>query len=199
MPPNLETEDERQRRVIEHFRADSRTLCGADLLETFFEDLRSVVHDRLGQIEKERRAAPNARPPAKELLQVYMIYDRRDELHVAAWADSLFEKGLEVVRPVFEGDEAEIRDYHDENLRTCDAALIFYGAANECWLRRKLRELQKSAGYGRSKPAPLVGIALTAPRTGEKERFRTHEAMVIPQFEGFSPECLEPFMARLEG
>lgn len=198
IPPNLQMEDERQRKVIQHFRSDSRTLNGADLLETFFEDLRTVVHDRLKQIEKQGRDTRSGSIQPREVRQVYMIYDRRDEEQVTAWADFLFEKGLEVVRPVFEGDEAEIRDYHDENLRTCDAALIFYGAANECWLRRKLRELQKSAGYGRSKPAPVVSIALTAPRTNDKERFRTHEAMVIPQFEGLSPERLQPFIAQLQ-
>ena len=31
----------------------------------------------------------------------------------------------------------------------CDGVLIYYGAGNEMWLRRKLREVQKSAGYGR--------------------------------------------------
>ena len=63
------------------------------------------------------------------------------------WADFLF-KEFEVIPPVFEGDEAEVRAYHEENLSTRDAIVIFYGAANDIWLRRKLREIQKSAGYG---------------------------------------------------
>jgi hypothetical protein len=75
--------------------------------------------------------------------------------------------------------------------------LIFYGSTNECWLRRKLREVQKSPGYGRTKPAPVVGIALAPPRTPDKERFRTHEAMVIPQFDGFSPDALQQFISSL--
>jgi hypothetical protein len=58
--------------------------------------------------------------------------------------------------------------------------------------------LQKSAGYGRIKPAPVVGISLIAPKTADKERFRTHEAIVIPQFEGFSPEPLRQFVSRLQ-
>jgi hypothetical protein len=102
-----------------------------------------------------------------------------------------------VIRPVFEGDEAEIRAYHDENLRTADGIVIFYGAGNECWLRRKLREVQKSAGYGRTKPNPDVGICLIAPRTPEKERFRTHEATLIPQWDGLSIDAWQPFISRL--
>ena len=82
--------------------------------------------------------------------------------------------------------------------RTCapaTACLIFYGAGNELWLRRKLREMQKSAGYGRTKPAPLVWRCLIAPHTPEKERFRTHEAIVVPQWDGVALDSLRPFVA----
>ena len=54
--------------------------------------------------------------------------------------------------------------------------LIFYGAGNELWLRRKLREVQKSAGYGR-KPPHAGGRHLRGPAdVPAKARFRTHEA-----------------------
>jgi len=102
-----------------------------------------------------------------------------------------------VIRPVFDGDEAEVREYHEENLRTCHGALIFYGAGNEVWLRRKLRELQKSAGYGRVGRQPVVGVCLIAPKTPDKEGFRTHEAMLLEQWDGLSPDALQPFITRL--
>jgi len=198
IPPGLQVDDDRQRRVIERFRMDPRTLNGADLLETFLEDLKTVIHNRLRQAEKPPQHTQIPVAAGENLCRVYLICDQRDFEVTSAWADFLFEQRVEVIRPVFEGDEAEIRDYHEENLRTCDGALMFYGSANECWLRRKLRELQKSAGYGRTKPAPVVGITLIPPRTAEKERFRTHEAMVISQFDGFSPEPLRQFVSRLQ-
>ena len=77
--------------------------------------------------------------------------------------------------------------------------MIFYGAANELWLRRKFRELQKIAGYGRTKPAPVVAVCLLPPKTPEKERFRTHEAIVVPQWDGLSPDPWQPIIARLKG
>jgi hypothetical protein len=136
-------------------------------------------------------AAPSSSP------QLYLVYDKKDAEAILPCADLLF-KDFEVIHPVFDGDEAEVRQYHEENLRSCDGALIFYGAGNECWLRRKLREIQKSAGYGRTKPAPVVGILLIAPKTPEKERFRTHEALVIPQWDGFSPDPLQPFVSSVK-
>jgi hypothetical protein len=197
IPPGLQIEDERQRRLVEQLRLDPRMQKGADLLETSLEDLRTVIHDRLKRNEKKAAGPAPTVPVGKSLAQLYLIYDQRDGNEVSPWADFLFEHGFEVIQPVFEGDEAEVREYHEENLRSCDGALILYGAASECWLRRKLREVQKSAGYGRTKASPVVGIALIPPKTAEKERFRTHEAIIIPQLTGFSPDSLQPFISRL--
>lgn len=207
IPPGLQVQDERQRKVIEQLRMDPRTQKGADLLETFLEDLRTVIQDRLKEdrLKEASKPAPAPRPPSRSVVagsehaRLYLIYDQRDAAITSPWEDFLFEQELEVIRPVFEGDEAEIREHHEENLRSCDGALIFYGSGNECWLRRKLRELQKSPGYGRSKPIPIVAISLIPPRTSDKERFRSHEALVIPQWDGFSPEPLQPLISSLRG
>jgi hypothetical protein len=203
IPPGLQVEDERQRKVIEHLRMDPRIQNGADLLETFLEDLRTVIHERLKDAQKPAPASAPPRPIAsvvtgREHARLYLIYDQRDALITSPWEDFLFEQKLEILRPVFEGDEAEIREYHEENLRSCDGALILYGSGNECWLRRKLRELQKSPGYGRGKPIPTVAISLIPPRTPDKEHFRTHEALVIPQWDGFSPDPLRPLISSLK-
>jgi TIR domain len=200
IPPGMQVDDERQRTLIEQLRVDPRLLEGADLLETLLEDLRTVIHTKLKKAPEPVPQTPVSATEATAAAthpRLYVIYDRRDADAASTWVDYLFEQNFEVMRPVFEGDEAEIRDYHDDNLRTCDGVLIFYGSSNECWLRRKLREVQKSPGYGRTKPAPVVGVALAPPRTPDKERFRTHEAMVIPQFDGFSPDALQQFISSL--
>jgi hypothetical protein len=136
---------------------------------------------------------------ADGLTRIYCIYDQRDQDAVAPWKDYLFDQGFEVLTPIFEGEEAEIREYHEECLQTCDAVLIHYGAGNECWLRRKLREIQKAAGYGRTKPMRAAAIALAAPASPQKRQFRTHEAMVVPQFEGLSPDSMRPFLLQVRG
>jgi protein kinase-like protein/uncharacterized protein DUF4062 len=202
IPPGLQVEDERQRRVIQRFRMDPRIQQGADLLETFLEDLKSVIHERLITVEKGTPVEQRTDMPifaGSPHARIYLIYDQRDAHMTPPWEDFLFGQKLEVIRPVFEGDEAEIWEYHQENLRSCDGALILFGSGNECWLRRKLRELQKSRGYGRTKPMPAVAISLVPPKTPDKERFRTHEALVISQWDGFSPEPLQPLISRLKG
>jgi hypothetical protein len=198
IPPALQVTDDRQRKVIEALRMDPRVHAGADLLETSLEDLRTVVNAWLrGEPSRTRRGGACARGSASPMPQLYLIYDQRDTAAVTPWSDYLFTH-CEVIHPVFEGDEAEIRAYHEENLCTCQGALIFYGAGNEVWLRRKLRELQKSAGYGRLGGKPNVGVCLIAPRTPDKERFRTHEAVLLEQWDGLAPERLQSFITLLK-
>jgi hypothetical protein len=124
------------------------------------------------------------------------VHDQRDEAAVAPWADLLF-KSFEIVHPLFEGDEREVREAHEEALRQCDGVLLFHGAANEAWLRRKLTEVQKSPGTGRTKPPPHLCVVQAPPRTPAKERFRTHYCPVIPQWDGCDPTTLRPFMDAL--
>ncbi|PYU44342.1 MAG: hypothetical protein DMG54_09505 [Acidobacteria bacterium] len=198
LPSGLHVEDERQRAFVEKLRMDPRIQTGADLLETSVEDLRTVIQDLLKLSQEPVLEASASTTSGRKSAQVYFIYDQRDAGVTSPWADFLFDRGFEVIHPVFEGDEAEIREYHEENLRVCDGVLILYGAANELWVRRKLRELQKSAGYGRTKPAHSVAVSLVTPKTIEKERFRTHDAMLIQQFGDFSPDPLLPFIACLK-
>ncbi len=204
IPAGLEVSDPRQIELIKLLRMDPRFQEGAELMESSLEDLKTVYQERLkpAASPEDPPAALDPAPAAEtqeEVRLLYLMYDKEDSASATAWADFLFDQQLEVMRPSFEGDESELREYHEESLRSCDGALILYGTACECWVRRKLRELQKSAGYGRTKPAPVVAIAQLPPRTSEKESFRTHEAIVIPQMDGLSPEPLLPFIARLRG
>jgi hypothetical protein len=194
IPPGLQIQDERQCKFIARLREDPGLQKGTDLLETPLADLRTVIYTRLTPSPPPK---PVAHPDAAALTQVYLIYDQRDQDSVAPWKDYLFNQGFEVLTPIFEGDESEIREDHEASLQTCDGVLIYYGAGNECWLRRKLREIQKIAGYGRTHPMRAVAIAVAAPACPQKQQLRTHEAMVIPQCEGFSADSLGPFLAQM--
>ena len=196
--PPAKVDDERQLKLVERIRVDPRIKESADLLETYFEDLRTTME---AWLKKDRTPAP---PPALAAAdagaprKLYLLADQRDSAILDPWIDGLFAEGIDVIQPIFEGDEAEVREYHEENLVHCDGVLILYGAANQLWLQRKLRELQKAPGYGRTKPPPPVAICLVGPRTPEKERFRTHEALVAPQWDGFALGPLQLFITQLK-
>jgi hypothetical protein len=195
IPPGLQVDDPRQQQVIARLRADPRGAQDSDLLETPLEDLRTVIHETLER-PAAKAATPRAETPSTAAPSVYFLYDERDTESVSPWADLLFNKGLEVIHPAFKGD---IRAYQEENLRTADAVVIFFGSTDEVWVRRKFSELQKIPGYGRTKPAPAVVVCLLPPQTPEKQRFRTHDATVIAQYDGPSADSWVPLIARLKG
>ena len=197
IPAGMKIEDERQARVIEQFRMDSRLQEGADLLETYLEDLRTVIYDRLHKEPKATTVVASASADEVKPFYIYILYDQRDFAAVKPYADELFDQGFEILHPCFEGGEADLRQYHEENLRICNAALLIFGSVNAAWIRQKLREIQKSVGYGRTEPLPKIAILCVGSSTAEKESFRTHEALVLSDKDGSDVHCLQPFVEKI--
>jgi hypothetical protein len=197
MPGAQQVTDPRQLEVITQVKVDPRIQERADLLETSFEDLRTTVQDWLTR-EPKVAVKPAVASTSGHVPQLYLLADQRDAELIHPWGDALFDQQVEVIRPLFDGDEGEIREYHEENLTLCDGVLIFYGSGTELWLQRKLRELQKAPGFGRTKSRPVVGVALIGARTPEKERFRSHGVHVIAQWDGVTLLDLQPFLVELK-
>jgi hypothetical protein len=196
MPPNLMIADETQRKFIERLETDSRCQAGADILKAPLEDFKTVLHVRLNPPDPPKAERPAPPPGVDSVQRVYVICDQRDVEDTRPLVDCLFER-FEVILPVFEGDESQVRREHEANLADCDAVIIYYGAGNELWLRGKLRELQKIAGYGRTKPMLAKAVYVAAPDSPEKQRFRTHDAIVLKSGAAFAASVLEPFVGEL--
>jgi hypothetical protein len=107
--------------------------------------------------------------------------------------------GHEVMLPLFEGDPAQLDADHQDTLRTCDAVLIYWGAADDFWLRTKQRDLVRARGLGRARPFTVVSIFAAAPSKPSKVALRSNEAIVIRQFDAFTPQSLAPFVSALGG
>jgi hypothetical protein len=190
MPPGLEAHDERQRQFIDSLQLSPACGQQVELLQTSLEELKSFIEDTL----TNRTPVPPAASPGGPL-HIYLICDQQDRLSILPLRDYLLDEGYEAVLPAMTGDEAQIREDHKENLLMCDACLIYYGGVNDFWLRSKLRDLQKSAGYGRSKPMLAKAVYITSPETPDKINFRTLDAQVIKNMDHFRPEVLESFLA----
>jgi len=196
LPPELAPQDERQQRFLEQLQADTRLHQRGDLLQTPFEDLKTAIYRMLNPpAEPVRSRETHA---AAGVIRIYLICDERDLDQIQPLEDYLFAQGFEVILPLFEPDETQSRLDHEDNLRLCDAVLIYYGQGNELWQRRKLSELRKSAGLGRTEPLRGKAIYIAPPFTPQKVRLRTHEALVLQQrTELFNPSVLAPFLDEL--
>ena len=193
MPPGLEPQGNRHRAFVEALHTSLG--AGAELLQTSVEDLKMRVVEKLTQRAEAPARQSNVDGDPEGPRAVYLICDNRDVGDVMPIEDYLFNQGFEVINSavVSEGDDAA--QSHRESLLNCDAALIYYGNANQMWLRSKLWDLQKARGWGRTSPLAAKAVYVSAPQTTDKQRFRTHEVpLVIQNFEGFSPDSLKPFV-----
>lgn len=196
MPVGLEAQGELQQKFVNKLRMGLSSQKTTDLLETKLEDLKTCIHEELNSHARTESIAP---APANGLTaSVYLMCDKQDIDAVRPIEDYLFDQGVDVTLPATEGDENQIIQDHKDNLLMCDAAMIYYGCANEIWLRMKQRELLKVAGYGRMAPLAAKAIYISGPPTDSKERVRDRDSFVIKNYDAFSPQQLEPFLERLK-
>ncbi len=190
IPENNSTTDERQQLFLNKLQSGKEGIVGADLIVSTLEDFKSIISDKLKKIEEENHKTTNnschseCNEESNAVLAnstkvIYLICDSNDLELIQPLEDVLYHNGCEVLLPIFDGDEAQIREDHIENLKICDAAIVFYGNANELWLRSKMRDFIKINGYGRTKPISSKIVYLASPDTASKQRFRSVEAEVI--------------------
>lgn len=165
MSPSLESSEDQQQAFIEILRNDAEAQFGAELYETHIEDLKFGIHDYIGNIQDSSKLPSAAANP-----KLYLICDRRDMDSTLPIEDLLAEK-YDVLLPSFDGDPAQVRHVHTENLRVCDAAIVYFGSTSLRWTQAKLRELIKVQGYGRSTPIHTQAILIAPPETAEKTTF----------------------------
>lgn len=117
-------------------------------LASFKDDLLDAL------AKKEEKAAPK-QPVQQSSKSIYLVCDQRDlsatEFHQIR--NYLIGQGYPVDLPVFEGDPGELREAELMSLRDNDATLIYYGNAQDRWVKSKRAEIRKSlTDLGRSSP-----------------------------------------------
>ncbi len=200
IPENVEPTDDRQKRFMHELTTGKKeVIAGADLVMGAIEDFKSVVHDKLKSMEDESKPEVKEQEVVEEMTSkmVYLICDMEDLEIIRPLEDFLFENGIEVVLPIFEGDETQIREDHIENLKNCKGVIIFYGNGSEIWLRTKMRDFMKINGYGRTTPISFKGVYISPPASPMKQRFRTLEAEVINGIEGVPVNELKKLLLKL--
>jgi serine/threonine protein kinase len=195
IPKGLEPRDERQASFIRQLESEPQTVTGAELIADTLENLKVLLRTRWDK-EQAERDKPRAKPVNGGAPRVYLICAQQDEEAVEPLEDFFYDQGIEVSLPGFEAEESEVQQIHIQNLRDCDAALIYYGAAGMHWVDFKIRDLQKAAGYRDSRPIAVSTVYLAPPFNHRKERFKSVSTEVIRQAgDAFAPGLLSDFVA----
>jgi hypothetical protein len=200
MPRGLAPRDERQSAFVRQLQSDARAVAGAEVIADTLENLKVLLRTRWEREQQAEREGAAGNGGGAGAPRVYLICDRADEAAVEELEDFFYAQGIEVSLPGLEADESQVQQIHIQNLRDCDAALIYYGAAGMHWVDFKLRDLQKAAGYRESRPIAISAVYVAPPFNHRKERFKSVSTPVIRQAEGtaFAPELLADFVAAIK-
>ncbi|MFT7238467.1 MAG: hypothetical protein ACI93L_002557 [Cyclobacteriaceae bacterium] len=199
--PDLKNVTERQKIFIEDLKSDAATLEEAEVLQISIPELKSIIREELvtgGRFKTHRDIAGFDQKDDGDAKIVYLINDKSDQSSAEPIKKYLEEKGLKVVLPSFEGDLVDIRYIHQENLRRCDASLIYFGQSTEAWIKTKLQDLLKAPGFGRQKKFLAKAVYFESAKEIDKQHFENNKAMILGENGAFKPEHLAPFINKLD-
>jgi hypothetical protein len=197
LSPELKNVSERQKIFIEDIKGDASSLNEAEVLQIPLQELKSIIREEL--VTGGRFKATETKEEEKLLEDgelIYLICDQPDQDAAKPVMDYLKSKGFNVVTSSFEGELMDLRYLHQENLRRCDASLIYFGATTKEWITTKLQDLLKAPGFGRTKPM-LASAIFSEDPTKLTERMTNSGALVLGEG-AFSPEKIDPFLAKLQ-
>ncbi len=199
--PDLNNVSERQKIFIEDLKSDAAALEEAEVLQITLQELKSIIREELvtGGRFNTRREVAGYQPAAEDESQIiYLISDKGDLKRCQTLEEHLQEKGYRVVHPTYEGDLIDIRYIHQENLRRCDASIIYFGEATEEWIKTKLKDLLKAPGFGRNKPLKAKAVYFDGKKEVDLDIYKKNNALILGNNGGFKPEYLSPFLDKLK-
>ncbi len=188
LPSDLKPKESRQQAFIEYLSNSPVALKNAELLREKLEDLKTVIQNQLASLQVK---------PAQEMTDagqtyIYLICEQRDFDAIQPLYQYLYESGSEVMLPAT-GENAI--EENQQNLRDCDALLVYFGHGSERWLRTQFSEISKVVD--RARPMLAKAVYVAPPGSQPKELFMTREAIVIKNLGDFHPDNLAAFLQKI--
>lgn len=200
--PDLKNVTERQKIFIEDLKSDAASLEEAEVLQITLQELKSIIREELvtgGRFNKSREIRGYGKTKEDDKTKIiYLIADRRDVQATDEIQTYLKKQGFSVVSPSYEGDLVDLRYIHQENLRRCDASIIYFGDSSEEWINTKLQDLLKAPGFGRIKPMMAKAVYCDGSKEVDTSHYEKNNAMVLGNNGGFNPDHLKPFLTKME-
>ena len=201
--PDLKNVTERQKIFIEDLKSDAAALEEAEVLQISLQELKTIIREELVtggrfNVRKNIKGLDTEQKDDKTKM-IYLIADKRDVSEIDDIQSYLKKQGFNVVSPSYEGDLVDLRYIHQENLRRCDASIIYFGQATEEWIKTKLQDLLKAPGFGREKPLTAKAVYFKGEKDVDMEHYKKNNAMVLGNNGGtFTPDHLKPFLTKIE-
>ncbi len=193
--PHLDKVSVKQKIFIENLKKDSDAIKKADVLESNVEELKGFISNKISQY---RSTATEKIQKKKDAKVIYLICNNTEAEKCKPIKDYLNSFGYQVITSTFEGSPNEVRTEHFNNLKKCDATLVYYGGSNDNWMKTKLQDLSKSLGFEREKPLGLQAVIIDSEEKFD-DLFKARKNTMVLYSKGSSTEkSLEPFLAQLQ-
>lgn len=199
--PDLKNVTERQKIFIEDLKSDAAALEEAEVLQITLQELKGIIREELvtgGRFNKRDIKGLDQKKEDDQTKMIYLIADRRDVDATDEMQTYLKKQGFNVVAPSYEGDLVDLRYIHQENLRRCDASIIFFGDSTEEWIKTKLQDLLKAPGFGRNKPIVAKAVYFSGEKEVDMAHYEKNNTMILGNMNGFTPDHLKPFLAKMQ-
>ena len=201
LAPDLKNVTERQRLFIEDLKTDAAQLDAAEVLKITLQEFKSIIRAELvtGGRLNQKREIKGYTPDPDSLTNpmIYLICDRPNLENAKPMKRCLESKGFRVVMPTYEGDLVDLRYIHQENLRRCDASIIYCGDSSVEWVNAKLQDLLKAPGFGRQKPIIAKALYQVSSSEINEEKARQSRTMILKGGDAFNEIELDPFLNKL--
>lgn len=194
IPPDIDFENDQQKMEVEQLKQNMSALQGAEVIQTPLEMFKTIIMLRLNETFE---LADDQESEQAKTRVVYLIYEKAYADGIPPIEAALKESGLEVLHPLFEGDQIELISNHRTNLIDCDATLIYYHDDNTHWIESKIKEQKKSPGFGKKKPF-LAKTVLNFEDNEVHDIKLVQENLDIIDVKGdFKAQELAPFLKKL--
>jgi hypothetical protein len=91
-----------------------------------------------------------------------------------------------------------MRQAHLDNLKICDAVIIYYGAGNYRWVGSMKSDLMRMPAMGRTTPLLEKTIYIAGTADPDKEKFKSNDVSIINGLSGFKPDLFSLFIKNLK-
>lgn len=196
-PQSTVTAHPSEQPFLQALETNRDVLFGADMVTANIETFKVTMQSTLKKLEEPEPAKLAA---AEDTRTIYLICDPRDRKATVPLRQALRARGWEARLPAFDGDSAAVRQTNQQELATCKAVLLFYGAGDEPWRRSVEHELERAPDYRGGKPLPPAWTCLAEPDNADKtDLFDMSTGRVIDARAGFNEALLAPFLEAVTG
>lgn len=198
--PDSKQINPQQKKYIEELRNDDKLVKGADVLEIPIEILKSTIHIKTNHINKIKRELEEEEGLAEQRdpKKIYFIHEKEVSFNCSLLQKWLNNNDFTYEEPVWCNNQIEQIQHHQRKIIENNFVLIYYSGENIEWLKSKVYDLVKTAGFERK--LPHLGKAIYSDvDLSELEGYLSKMDILKLDQAGGIEEKLQPFIDKING